>query len=85
MYMLAMMAQTKSACCWKSSGPGRRPNMMSAPSMTAVVPEPGMPRANMGTMAPADAALLAASGAATASMMPVPNCSGCFETFFSTA
>ena len=59
--------------------------MISAPSMTAVVPEPGMPSANIGTIAPVAAALLAASGAATPSITPVPNFSGCFETFFSVA
>ena len=36
--------------------------MISAPRMMAVVPEPGTPSASIGTMAPAAAALLDASG-----------------------
>ncbi len=84
-YMLAMTPQTRSAFFSNSCGPGCRPNMISAPSMIAVVPEPGMPSANIGTIAPLAAALLAASGPATPSIAPVPNSSGCFDTFFSTA
>ncbi len=43
----------------------------------------GMPRVNIGTMAPPAAALSAVSGPATPSIMPVPNFSGSFETAFS--
>ena len=53
--------------------------------MVAVVFEPGMPSANVGTMAPADEALFADSGPATASIAPCPNFSGCSETRFSNA
>ena len=44
----------------------------SAPSSTAVVPDPGMPSASMGTMLPICAALSAVSGAATPRMSPSP-------------
>ncbi len=58
---------------------------MSPPSMTAVVAEPGMPSVSIGTMAPAEAALLADSGPATPSMAPWPNSPGWRDTFFSSA
>ncbi len=85
MYMLAMTPQTKSGFFWKSRGPGCRPNIIRAPSMIAVVPEPGMPSVSSGTMAPPVEALLADSGPATPSMAPLPNCSGCLEKRFSVA
>ena len=56
---------------------------MRAPSMTAVVPEPGTPSVSRGTIAPPLAALFAVSGAATPSMTPVPKRSGYRETRFS--
>ena len=65
------------------SGPGCRPWTTSAPSRMAVAGENGMPRDKSGTIAPAVAPLLAASGPATPSIMPVPNFSGVFETRFS--
>ncbi len=46
---------------------------MSAPSMMAVVPEPGMPSVSSGTNEPVQAALLAVSGAARPRMEPEPN------------
>ena len=58
--------------------------MMSAPSMIAVVPEPGTPSANIGTIAPAAAALFADSGPATPSIAPLPKRDGSFASFFST-
>ena len=84
MYMLAMTAHTRSAFLANSSGPGRMPNMISAPRMIAVVPEPGTPSESIGTIAPAAAALLADSGAATPSIAPLPKRDGSFATFFST-
>ena len=83
MNMLAITAQTSSALVVNMSGPGRRPNMISAPSMTAVVFEPGTPSANIGTIAPAEAALFADSGPATPSIAPLPKRDGSFATFFS--
>ena len=60
------------------------PYMMKAPISTAVEPEPGTPSVSSGTIEPQVAALLAASGPATPSIMPVPNFSGVFEMRFST-
>ena len=84
MYRLAMTPQISVALVVNMSGPGRMPNMISAPSIRAVVPEPGMPSANIGTMLPDTAELLAASGPATPSIAPCPKRSGVLETFFST-
>ena len=70
---------------FKEQGPGRIPWTSRAPIMTAAVPEPGTPRTSSGIMAPPVAALLALSGAATPSMIPVPNFSGCLEILFSVA
>ena len=57
--------------------------MISAASITAVVFEPGTPSANIGTIAPAEAALLADSGPATPSIAPLPKRDGSFASFFS--
>ena len=57
--------------------------MMSAASITAVVFDPGTPSANMGTIAPAEAALLADSGPATPSIAPLPRREGSCASFFS--
>ena len=51
--------------------------------MTAAVAEVGRPSARSGTSAPAAFALFAASGPATPSIAPLPNSSGCLESFFS--
>src|ERR1043166_9366303 len=59
------------------------PYMMKAPISTAVDPEPGTPSVSSGTIEPQGAALLAASGPATASIMPVPNFSGVLDRRFS--
>src|SRR5688572_11494394 len=80
-----MRPQTKSGFFSNSSGPGRRPHIMSPPSITAVVADPGIPSVSIGTMAPADAALFAASGPATPSIAPRPNSPGYRDTFFSSA
>ena len=53
--------------------------MMSPPSITAAVGEPGMPRVSMGSMAATPAAWAAVSGATTPSSSPLPNRSGCLE------
>ncbi len=45
----------------------------------------GIPRDKRGMKEPEGPELLADSGAATPSMIPVPNFSGCLETFFSRA
>ena len=60
--MLAISAQTRSGFVVNIIGPGFSPNIIRAPSMTAVAPEPGMPRAKRCTMAPEVQALLEDSG-----------------------
>ena len=52
--------------------------------MMAATESPGTPRVSMGMKAPAQIELLAASEAATPSIMPVPNFSGVFEARFSS-
>ena len=54
------------------------------PSRIAVVGEPGMPRVSMGSMAPVEAALFAASGATTPLTSPLPKFSGVFEVILAT-
>ena len=49
--------------------------------MTAVVADPGIPNARVGIIAPPVAELLAASGAATPSISPLPKFSGFLELF----
>src|SRR5689334_20127698 len=51
--------------------------------MMAAVADVGRPIASNGANAAAAEALLAASGPATPSMAPLPNSSGCFDSFFS--
>jgi hypothetical protein len=83
-YMLAMIAQMRVDSFDISWGPGCRPYMVKTNSSSAVVGDPGMPRVNSGTMPPPTPALLAASGPATASMAPLPNSSGFFDSRFSS-
>jgi len=58
--------------------------MMKAPSSMAMARFGGTPSASSGTITPAVAALFAVSGAATPSMAPWPNRSGCRERRFSS-
>ena len=83
MNMLAMNAHTKSGLVVNSIGPGFRPYIISAPSNIAAVPEPGIPSASSGTIAPEVAELLALSGQATPSMAPFPKRSGSLAMPFS--
>ena len=53
--------------------------------MTAMVALAGMPSVSSGMNDDVAAALFAVSGAATPSMAPLPNRSGVFDRFFSTA
>jgi len=85
MRMEAMTPHAISGYWEKRIGPGLTPSIISAPSMTAVVPEPGMPSVSSGTIAPAAQELFAASGAASPSMAPLPNFSGVLLRFFSIA
>ena len=60
-------------------------NHERAPRRIAATTFAGIPRENGGIRDPLVAALLAASGPATPSMVPLPNRSGCLESFFSIA
>ena len=84
-YMLSISPQTRSGRSRNSIGPGGMPCMMKAAKRTAVVPEPGTPKVNMGTKAPQVAALFAASGAAIPSTAPLPKRCGVLDSFFSVA
>ena len=53
--------------------------MIMPPSRMAVVGDPGIPSVIIGSIEPVDAALLAASGAATPATLPLPNVSPSFE------
>ncbi|MPM16735.1 hypothetical protein SDC9_63116 [bioreactor metagenome] len=78
---LAMRPQAKSGLVEKSSGPGLRPHIISPPSKTAPVPEPGIPRASSGANDPAAAALFAASQLAIPSIAPLPRGSSLLKAF----
>ena len=57
--------------------------MITAPKITAVVPDPGTPIVSNGINAPTEAALLEASGAATPSICPLPKFLPFLEICFS--
>lgn len=63
----------------KNVGSGVMPLDENAPMSTAVTSCRRGCRGQSGIMAEPVTALLAASGAMTPSMAPLPNCSGCFE------
>ena len=62
MYMLATSPQNTSGWVLSNNGPGCMPYRVSAPSITAVVPEPGMPSAISGTSAPVEAGIVRGLG-----------------------
>src|SRR5512139_3683033 len=82
-YMLAMSPQANSGFWVMRSGPGVSPHMRNAARSTAVEADPGSPRERSGTIAPDEAALLAASGPARPAIAPLPNFSGVGESVFS--
>jgi hypothetical protein len=71
-YIDAASPQNTSGLRSMSRGPGASPSPRSAPSRTAVVPLPGIPRVSSGIMAPVVAALFAASGPATPALVALP-------------
>jgi hypothetical protein len=70
-----------------SCGPGCRSKIWKAAIRIAAVADVGMPIVSSGTSTPTNAALLAASGPATPSIAPSPNCSRARPraSFFSVA
>ena len=83
--MLATTPQNMSGRSRIMSGPGCTPWMRKAPSRTAITTLGAMPSVSSGIIAPPVAALLADSGPATPSIMPVPNFSGCRDRRRSSA
>ena len=72
-YIDIITDQKISGLVWYNLGPGWIPNPSKAPSMTAVVPLPGIPNVRRGTNDPEQAALFAVSGAANPFTLPFPN------------
>ena len=58
--------------------------MISAPIISAITGLDGMPSVSIGMNDVCAPALLAASGAATPSIAPLPNCAEFRDTFFSS-
>ena len=58
--------------------------MISAPIISAITGFDGMPSVSIGMNEVCAPALLAASGAATPSIAPLPNSAECRDTFFSS-
>ena len=79
----AIRPHTTSGFCLNSRGPGVTSKVINIAKRTAVVPDPGTPRASIGTNAPPAAALFPASGAATPLSSPLPKVSSLLEIFFS--
>ena len=77
-----MMAWTASGFWRKSKGPGIKPWKINAPSNTAPITLPGIPKAINGINAPPTVALLADSDATIPSSLPFPNSSGCLDARF---
>ena len=75
-YIEAISPQTNSFCSTNSIGPGCRPHMISPPSSTAAVGEPGTPSVSIGSSAEVPAACAAVSGAMTPSIRPLPKLEG---------
>ena len=78
-YIEPISPHTKSGCSANNNGPGRSPQIIIPPSKMAVVGDPGMPNVIIGSIDPVDAALFAASGAATPEMLPLAKLFGSFE------
>ena len=82
--MLAIRPQKRSGFWVITVGPGAMPWMMSAPSISAMVPLAGIPSVSIGMNLHCASALFAASGPATPSIAPWPKRDGSFAIFFST-
>ena len=65
-------------------GPGWMPWIIIAPTISAITGLGGMPSVSSGMKEVCAAALLAASGAATPRMSPLPNCEASLAIFFSS-
>src|SRR5215467_3804898 len=85
MYMEAIKPQNTSGFSATSKGPGLTPWISSAAKITAIEALPGIPSVSNGINELVAALLFADSGAATPSIAPLPNRSGCLLSFFSSA
>ena len=81
----AITPQNSSGCLVITCGPGWMPWIISAPIISAISGLDGMPSVSMGTKLVCAPALLAASGAATPSIAPLPKREGSAAIFFSSA
>ncbi len=77
--MIPTIETTRSGRLVNSVGPGVMPQMIIEPIMTAITESPGMPSAIVVVSEPPSVALEAVSDAATPSIDPLPNISGCFD------
>ena len=84
-HMEAITPQNRSGCLVITCGPGWMPWIMSAPIISAISGLVGRPSVSIGTKLVCAPALLAASGAATPSMAPLPKRDGSAAIFFSSA
>jgi len=82
-YIDAISPQKTSGCSVINRGPGSIPCIRNAPNNKAMTTLGGIPRVRRGINAELAAALLADSGAATPSIAPFPNFSGCLDNRFS--
>jgi len=78
----AIRSQNSSGCLSMTAGPGMIPWIIMAPTMRAMTAFDGRPSVSMGMKDVCDPALLAASGAATPSMAPLPNSARLGESFY---
>ncbi len=80
----AITPQNRAGCSVATSGPGMMFLMIMAPIISAMTGLAGMPSVRSGMNEVWAPALLAASGAATPSMAPLPKRCGVRDSFFSS-
>lgn len=78
--MIPTIETTRSGRFVNSVGSGVMPQMIIEPIITAITESPGMPSAMVVVSEPPSVALEAVSEAATPSIDPLPNISGCLDT-----
>ena len=83
-HMLAIMPQNNSGRSVMTAVPGAMPWIVIAPIISAMTGVDGMPSVSSGMNEVCAPALLAASGAATPSIAPLPKRVGVREIFFSS-
>ena len=81
----AIIPQNRVGCLVITCGPGIRPWIVMAPTISAITALGGMPSVSNGMNEVCAPALLAASGPATPSIAPLPKRDGSSASFFSSA